>query len=149
MLYVESPDNIENFNLLKLNKELQFNLKGFILDLNLEQKINEIILQIEDCKKQINSIKDSISSYNSKLRDLELKDSEKKNNNSTLKNKNRLNSTISDRESNLDLQIKKLASLEEQHSNFTKLKQSLPNLTPEMIGELYTKYIVKSSEKNN
>lgn len=141
-LFTESFNDYDNFNLLNLNKEFQFYLKAFILDLNIEQKIKEILLQIEDCNKQINSIKDSISHYKSRLQDLELKDSEKKiNTNSTIKNINRLNSTISDRESNIDLKIKNLVSLEEQHSNFTKLKQSLPNFTSEVIGELYIKYI--------
>lgn len=142
-LYVDSPNDIDNYNLFKLNKDLQFNLKGFILDLNIEHKINEIFLQIEDCKKQINSIKNSISSY--KLR---LDESEKKNNsNSSVKNKIRLNSIIDDRNSNLNLQIKKLSSLEEQHSNFTELKQFLPNVPAKLIGELYTKHIVNNNEK--
>jgi hypothetical protein len=115
------------------------------LDLNIEIKIKEILLQIEDCKKMINSIKDSIFSYESKLHNLDLKSIN--NTDSTVKNKKRLDSIISDRKSNLNLQIKKLDSLEEQHSNFTQLKESLLKLTPKLIGELYQKYIVKSNEK--
>jgi len=72
-LYVDSTLDSENLDLLRLNKELQYNLKGFILDLSLEHKIKDILLQIDECRKTINSINNSISSYNSKLKGLEKK----------------------------------------------------------------------------
>jgi hypothetical protein len=144
-LYVKSTDESSKQNLFKLNKEFQFNLKVLILEKILNFKIQEILLKIANCKKIITSINDSICSYKSKLQVLDLKST--KNSNSNIKNKNRLNSTISDRKSSLALQKKILDSLEVQHSNLTDLIKSIPELTPDLIGELYAKYIVSSKEK--